>query len=301
MKPNPPPLKVGHESREQTNGHGPTRPIRIGQATIGAGDPFIIAGPCAVESRQQTIEIAKHARDAGADMLRGGAYKPRTSPYSYQGLGEEGLEILAEAREITGLPFVTEVMDPRLMELVGRYADVIQIGSRNMHNYPLLIEASQQDKPVLLKRGWSATLEEWIYAAEYVAANGNLDIIMCERGIRTFSQGEYNRNTIDLNVVPALRARTFLPIIVDPSHATGDAMLVPPLSKAALAVGADGLIIEILAPETDRRRVLCDGDQSIRPDELRDIVDEAHALARFRRERTLGASRSLDRTGTAGS
>ena len=276
MTPSKRKLKVGRENGDAANGHSGTRKIRIGNVEIGGDRPLIIAGPCAVESRQQTLEIAKAVRDAGADVLRGGAYKPRTSPYSYQGLGEEGLEILAEAREKTGLPVVTEVMDPRLVELVAQYTDIIQIGSRNMHSYPILIEVGKANKPVLLKRGWSATLEEWVFAAEYVAAGGNLDIILCERGIRTFSQNEYNRNTIDLNVVPAVRERTFLPIIVDPSHATGRAELVPPLSKAALAVGADGLIVEVIAKGTDRGEVLCDGEQSIRPDALREIVEFAH-------------------------
>jgi 3-deoxy-7-phosphoheptulonate synthase len=217
-------------------------------------------------------------------MLRGGAFKPRMSPYSFQGLGREGLEILAEARERTGLPVVTEVMDPRLVELVGKYADMIQIGSRSMHSSPILIEVGKLGKPVLLKRGWSATLREWLYAAEYIACQGNLDIVMCERGIRTFSQGEYNRNTIDLNVVPALRTKTFLPIIVDPSHATGRADLVPPVAKAALAVGADGLIIEALGEEMDREEIRCDARQGIRPAELREIVDEVRFRAAGRKQ-----------------
>jgi 3-deoxy-7-phosphoheptulonate synthase len=279
MSPDKPSLKVGRENWPSTNGHGATRVVRVGNLEIGGGRPCFIAGPCAVESRRQTLEIACQVRDAGADMLRGGAFKPRTSPYSYQGLGEEGLEILAEAREVTGLPVVTEVMDPRLVELVAQYADVIQIGSRNMHNYPILLEAGKAGKPVLLKRGWSATLEEWIYAAEYVAHEGMLDIILCERGLRTFSQGEYNRNTIDLNVVPAVRERTFLPVIVDPSHATGRAALVPPLTKASLAVGADGVIIEVIATATDRGKVLCDGEQSIRPEELRRIIAETRGAS----------------------
>jgi 3-deoxy-7-phosphoheptulonate synthase len=265
-----PRLKVGRE-----NGDRSTRVVRVGNVEIGGGRPCIIAGPCAVENREQTLEIARRVADAGADILRGGAFKPRTNPYSFQGLGEKGLEILAEARKVTGLPVVTEVMDPRLVGLVAQYADMLQIGSRNMHSFPILLEAGKAGKPVLLKRGWSATLEEWIYAAEYVAQEGMLDIVLCERGLRTFSQGEYNRNTIDLNVVPAVREKTFLPVIVDPSHATGRADLVPPLSKAAIAVGADGLIIEVIAENTDRCKVLCDGDQSIRPRALREIIDFA--------------------------
>lgn len=271
-------LKVSRESRPDLREITSKRPVRVGKLEIGGGRPTIIAGPCAVESRAQTIEIAKEARDAGADMLRGGAFKPRTNPYSFQGLGERGLEILAEAREITGLPIVSEVMDPRLVELVGTYVDVFQIGSRNMHNSVILIEVGKQKKPVLLKRGWTSTLSEWIYAAEYIASQGNLDIIMCERGIRTFSHGEYSRNIMDLNVVPALQARTFLPIIVDPSHATGNADLVAPLSKSALSAGADGLIIEIISSKTDRSEVLSDSCQAIRPAVLREIVADAHGL-----------------------
>jgi 3-deoxy-7-phosphoheptulonate synthase len=254
-------------------GNTSKRIIKVGSLEIGGGQPLIIAGPCAVESREQMIEIAKEVRDAGADMLRGGCFKPRTSPYSFQGLGEKGLEILAEAREITGLPVVSEVMDPRLVELAGAYVDVIQIGSRNMHNSPILIEVGKYGKPVLLKRGWSATLGEWLYAAEYIAAQGNLDIIMCERGIRDFSHGEYSRNTLDLNVVPILQKRTFLPVIVDPSHAAGNTELVAPLSKAALSVGADGLIIEVLSSKADRSKVMSDREQAIRPNALREIVD----------------------------
>jgi 3-deoxy-7-phosphoheptulonate synthase len=284
MSSNAPRLKVAAENLPVENGKRPIRPVRVGNVEFGGNRPILIAGPCAVESREQTLEIAKHVRDAGGDMLRGGAFKPRTSPYSFQGLGERGLEILAEAREVTGLPVVTEVMDPRLVDLVGQYADMLQIGSRNMHNYPILIEAGKSGKPVLLKRGWSATLQEWLYAAEYVALQGNLDIVMCERGIRTFSRGEYNRNTIDLNVVPALRAQTFLPIIVDPSHATGDDELVPPIAKAALAVGADGLIIEVLDHHIDRARVKCDGAQSIRPPALEEIVREARWIETRRSE-----------------
>lgn len=276
MSAHEPQLRVSRESHPSSNGHGGIRPVRVGDLEIGGDRPCIIAGPCAVESRKQTLEIAREVKRAGARMLRGGAFKPRTSPYSFQGLGVEALEILAEVREITGLPFVTEVMDPRLVETVARYADVLQVGSRNMHNFPLLIEVGKTGKPVLLKRGWSATLKEWLYAAEYVAVQGNLDIILCERGIRTFSRGEYNRNTIDLNVVPAMRERTFLPIIVDPSHATGRPELVPPLSRAALAVGANGLIIEVIAEDGDRGDVLCDGAQSIRPSALQAIVEWAN-------------------------
>jgi 3-deoxy-7-phosphoheptulonate synthase len=274
MKPPQPALRVSRDSLPDSERATSKRIVKVSDMEIGGDRPVIIAGPCAVESRDQTIGIAKEVRDAGADMLRGGAFKPRTSPYSFQGLGKEGLEILAEARELTGLPVVSEVMDPRLVELVGEYVDVFQIGSRNMHNSPILIEVGRYGKPVLLKRGWSATLNEWLLAAEYIAAQGNLDIIMCERGIRSFSHGEYSRNTLDLNVVPALKARTFLPVIIDPSHAAGNADLVAPLSHAALGVGADGLLIEVIGSEMDRTRVLSDAEQAIRPDVLRGITSE---------------------------
>jgi 3-deoxy-7-phosphoheptulonate synthase len=256
-----------------------TRPVQVGSVRVGANRPVIIAGPCAVESREQTLEIAQQAKDAGADLLRGGAFKPRTNPYSFQGLGEKGLEILAEAREVTGLPVVTEVMDPRLVGLVAQYADVLQIGSRSMQNYPLLIEAGRAGKPVLLKRGFCSTVEEWLGSAEYVALQGNLDIILCERGIRTFTIDEYTRNTFDVNVIPALRERTFLPLIVDPSHATGDARYVTPVSLGAIAAGAAGLIIETIGESTCRERIQCDREQGIRPGELTRLVAQVHNLS----------------------
>lgn len=290
-----PTLRVG--KRSGSNGDGGRHVIRIGGREIGGDEPFLIAGPCAVESREQMLEVAFAVKEAGAHMLRGGAFKPRTSPYSFQGLGEKGLEILAEAREATGLPFVTEVMDPRLMDLVASYADVIQIGSRNMANYPLLVEAGRAGKPVLLKRGWSATLEEWVYAAEYVALEGNMDVILCERGLRTFTRDEYTRNTIDIGVVPALREITCLPVIVDPSHAAGRADLVPPLAKAALAVGADGLIIEVIAEGTDRSQVRCDGDQSIRPGALAEIAEAARLASGRKPRRLVRAARGPSRSG----
>ena len=252
------------------------RPVRVGTVTVGAGRPVVIAGPCAVESLEQTVEVALAARDAGADMLRGGAYKPRTNPRSFQGLRERGLEILAEARERSGLPVVSEVMDPRLVELVAAHVDALQIGSRSMQNFPLLDAVGQSDRPVLLKRGFSATLEEWLGSAEYVSAYGKLDIMLCERGIRTFALGDYCRNTLDLNVVPALRELTFLPVLVDPSHATGRAALVPQASLASLAMGADGLLIEVIGECTDRTQVQCDGDQGIRPSVLGRLVAECH-------------------------
>jgi len=253
-----------------------TRTFNVGNVTIGGSDPVVIAGPCAVETAHQTITIAEKVAAAGAHMLRGGAFKPRTSPYDFQGLGEKGLEILAMAREKTGLPIVTEVMDPRKVELVAAYADVLQIGTRNMQNAPLLTEVGKARKPVLLKRGFSATLEEWVYAAEYIAVEGNLDIMMCERGIRTFTHG-YNRSTLDLGVLQPLRELTFLPVIVDPSHAMGSAELVPWGCHAAIACGSHGLLIEVLDDQTDRKQVLCDGAQGIRPAALREIVQASRS------------------------
>jgi 3-deoxy-7-phosphoheptulonate synthase len=278
MAPESQKLKVLRENNPEFSDLSSRRVVRVGDVEFGGGRPVVIAGPCSVESREQTIEIAKRCRDAGADMLRGGTFKPRTNPYSFQGLGERGLEILAEAREATGLPVVSEVMDPRLVDLVGTYVDVLQIGSRSMHYSPILIEVGRYGKPVLLKRGWSATMTEWLYAAEYIAAQGNLDIILCERGIRSFSHGEYSRNTLDLNVVPALQARTFLPVIVDPSHAAGSADLVVPLSYAALSGGADGLMVEIIAEEKKRADVLCDAEQAILPDALQGITAAARRV-----------------------
>lgn len=262
---------------EWSDNHG-IRSVRVRDLEIGTGPPVIIAGPCAVESLQQTMEIAEAVRHAGGDMLRGGAFKPRTDPYSFQGLGERGLEILAEARDRTGLPIVTEVMDTRDVDLVARYADVLQIGSRNMQNFSLLKEVAKHNVPVLLKRGWSATLKEWLAAAEYVAERGNLDIMLCERGIRTFAMQEYSRNTLDLNVVPALRERTFLPVIIDPSHATGHKDYVAPAGLAGIAVGAHGLIIEVIGEKTDRSKVLCDGKQGIRPHVLQKLVADCRRV-----------------------
>src|SRR5512140_1990222 len=255
MLPRLPVLKVTRSSHPEFGSPGSTRSVRVRGVTVGGGEPAIIAGPCTVESREQTLGIAR------AVKLRGGAYKPRTSPYSFQGLGKEGLEILAEARAETGLPIVTEVLDPRLVELVGSYADVLQIGSRSMQNFPLLTEVGRYGKPVLLKRGFGATLEEWLYAAEYVALGGGVAIIFCERGIRTFANGAYDRATLDLAAVQALRRLTPFPVIVDPSHAAGQADFVPGLAAAALAQGVDGLLVEVVQPGADRSRVRCDGEQ----------------------------------------
>jgi 3-deoxy-7-phosphoheptulonate synthase len=241
--------------------------VRVGEATFGGGEPTIIAGPCAVENREQTLASALAVRAAGGQLLRGGAFKPRTSPYSFQGLGEEGLAILAEARELTGLPIVTEALEPDQIPIVARYADMIQIGARNMANFPLLRRAGQSGRPILLKRGMSATVEEWLMAAEYILAEGNPNVVLCERGIRSFDP--LLRFTLDLNAVPLVRELSHLPIIVDPSHGTGRRSLVHQMSIAAIAAGSDGLIIEM---HPDRDAALCDGEQSITPEELTEIV-----------------------------
>ena len=249
--------------------------VEVGTVRFGTGVPVVIAGPCAVESERQMIELALSVKAAGADMLRGGAYKPRTSPHDFQGLGLEGLKILRAASDLTGLPVVTEVMDVRLVGLVSQYADMLQIGSRSMQNYPLLVEAGRSGKPVLLKRGMAASLCEWLGAAEYIANEGNLNIVLCERGIKTHTAGEYSRYALDLNVVPAVHAETFLPVIVDPSHATGVASRVEPASRAAIEFGSDGLMIEVSHWEhdSDMPRPLCDADQAITPETLGSIVD----------------------------
>ena len=228
---------------------------------------IIIAGPCAVESEAQLLRIAKAVKKAGATMLRGGAYKPRTSPHSFQGLGEIGLKLLAMARKETGLPIVTEVMDTRQVELVAKYADVLQIGARNMHNFSLLKEVGKTRKTIMLKRGLSATIEEWLLAAEYIKKEGNHYIIMCERGIRTFETA--TRNTLDLGAVALLKQTTKYPVIVDPSHATGKRTLVSPLALAGMAAGADGIMVEV----HDRpKEALCDGEQAISPREFTELV-----------------------------
>lgn len=250
-----------------------TRIVAVGAVRFGDVRPVVIAGPCAVESREQTLAVARAVKAAGADMLRGGAFKPRTSPHDFQGLGVEGLQILREASRETGLPVVTEVMDPRLVETVSEYADMLQIGSRNMQNYPLLIEAGKSGKPVLLKRGMAASLCEWLGAAEYVAKEGNLEIVLCERGIKAFPAGEYSRNVLDLNVIPAVKNETFLPVIVDPSHATGVASMVETASCAAIEFGSHGLIIEVACDHAGAAKPKCDAAQAINPATLRNIVD----------------------------
>jgi 3-deoxy-7-phosphoheptulonate synthase len=248
--------------------------VSINDVQVGGSEIIVIAGPCAVESRVQLFETARSVKAGGARLLRGGAFKPRSSPYNFQGLGEEGLKLLAMIREETGLPIVTEVMDTRQIELVASYADMIQIGSRNMQNYPLLKEAGMCRKPVLLKRGMMATIEEYLLAAEYILNQGNEQVILCERGIRTFETS--TRNTLDLSAVPMLKRLSHLPVIVDPSHGTGLRWMVPALAKAAVAVGADGLIIEVhYKPE----EAICDGYQSLSIDEFALLMSDLNKIA----------------------
>ena len=240
---------------------------------LGHGYFVVMAGPCAVESEDQALTIARAVKAAGARMFRGGAYKPRTSPYSYQGLGEEGLRILKKVREETGLLIITEALDHDVLELVAEAADIVQIGARNMQNFTLLRQAGHCGKPVLLKRGMSATLEEWLMAAEYILAEGNPQVILCERGIRAV--GSHARNILDLSTIPAVRRESHLPIVIDPSHAAGTRYLVPPLARAAVAAGADGLLIEVHhAPET----ALSDGVQSLYPDQFKGLMEEIQGL-----------------------
>lgn len=250
--------------------------IKLGQAVIGGPDLIVMAGPCAVEDRDEYLRLARQLQELGAHVLRGGAFKPRTSPYSFAGLGRDGLEILAEARQKTGLPVVTEVMDVRELEWVIAAADVIQVGSRNMQNYSLLYEVGQMDKPVLLKRGFSATLEEWLLAAEYIVAAGNPQVILCERGIRTFET--YTRNTVDISAIPAVKQLSHLPVIVDPSHGTGRWELVAPVARAAVAAGADGLLIEV---HSNPACALSDGFQSLTPDNFARLMAELAPLAQL--------------------
>jgi len=248
--------------------------VRVNGIDIGGPEVVVMAGPCAVESEDQLFSTARAVKAGGAKVLRGGAYKPRTSPYSFQGLKEEGLKLLAQARAETGLLVVTEVMDARHLELVCRYADILQIGSRNMQNFTLLEEVGKCRKPLLLKRGMSATLEELLQAAEYVMKGGNREVLLCERGIRTFETS--TRNTLDLNAVPMLKRHSHLPVIVDPSHGTGHAWMVPRLARAAVAVGADGLLVEVhCRPE----EALSDGPQSLSPDSFGLMMNELRAVA----------------------
>ncbi|HEV8429723.1 MAG TPA: 3-deoxy-7-phosphoheptulonate synthase [Pyrinomonadaceae bacterium] len=247
--------------------------VRVGDATIGGDELAIIAGPCAIESRAQAFAIAEAVRRSGARFFRGGAYKPRTSPYAFQGLGEEGLKILADIREAYGLKIVTEALDEAGVDLVERYGDVIQIGARNMQNFSLLRRAGKAKIPVLLKRGLSATLDEWLLAAEYVMAEGNYQVVLCERGIRTFAQ--HTRNTMDLAAIPAVRRISHLPVIVDPSHGTGKNFMVTPLARAGVAVGADGLIIEV---HDQPEHALSDGAQALTLDQYEQMVSEVRSI-----------------------
>ena len=247
--------------------------VRVGDATIGGDELAIIAGPCAIESRAQAFAIAEAVRRSGARFFRGGAYKPRTSPYAFQGLGEEGLKILADIRDTYGLKIVTEALDEAGVDLVERYGDMIQIGARNMQNFSLLRRAGKARIPVLLKRGLSATLDEWLLAAEYVMAEGNYQIVLCERGIRTFAQ--HTRNTMDLAAIPAVRRISHLPVIVDPSHGTGKNYMVTPLARAGVAVGADGLIVEV---HDQPEQALSDGAQALTLDQYDQLVSEVRSI-----------------------
>src|SRR3989338_6090158 len=249
--------------------------IKIGDIEIGGNTIVVIAGPCAVESREQIIETAKAVKSAGAKLLRGGAFKPRTSPYSFQGLEDKGLKLLAMAKKETGLPIVTEVMDTRDVPIVEKYTDILQVGARNMQNFELLKEVGKSKKPVLLKRGLSATLKEFLMSAEYIMSEGNHNVILCERGIRTFC--EYSRNTLDLNIVPAIKKLSHLPVVVDPSHGTGRYDLVMPMSKASVACGADGLIVEV-HPKPEE--ATSDGDQSLTPKNFSKLMDELKLVAK---------------------
>jgi 3-deoxy-7-phosphoheptulonate synthase len=246
----------------------------IGNHIIGNREIVIMAGPCAVESRSQIIETAIACKEAGAHILRGGAFKPRSSPYSYQGMGEEGLKYLAEAREVTGMPIITEVMEPALVPLVCDYADILQIGARNMQNYALLHAVGKSQHPVMLKRGMSSLMEEWLMCAEYILSHGNSRVMLCERGIRTFEK--YTRNTFDINAIPVIKQMSHLPIIADPSHATGKWEYVAAAAKASIAAGADGLIIEV-HPRPEE--AMSDGGQSLKPKRFAQLVTELKAIA----------------------
>lgn len=255
-------------------GSGERTLIPVGDVNIG-GELVVIAGPCSVESEEQTLKTARMVKAAGAHMLRGGAFKPRTSPYAFQGLGLKGLKILEKARAETGLPVVTEVTDPRDVSWVCEYADVLQIGTRNMQNFSLLKEVGKADKPVVLKRGMTSTLKEWLSCAEYILAGGNSQVILCERGIRTFET--YTRNTLDLSIVPAVKEVSHLPVIVDPSHGTGRLSMIGPMSLAAVAAGADGILIEV---HHNPREALCDKDQAMPPHMFASLMERIQALRR---------------------
>ena len=247
--------------------------VTVGSAKIGGGSFSVIAGPCSVESEAQICEVAEDVKRSGAALLRGGAFKPRTSPYSFQGMGTAGLELLLEAKKKTGLPIVTEIMDPRMAELFEREVDVVQVGARNMQNFELLKEVGKMSKPILLKRGLSNTYEEWIMSAEYIMSEGNENVILCERGIRTFET--YTRTTLDVSAIPAVKQMSHLPVVVDPSHAAGMYWMVEPLALAAVAAGADGLIIEV---HNDPAHAKCDGQQSLTPQKFDALMHKVSAM-----------------------
>jgi 3-deoxy-7-phosphoheptulonate synthase len=268
-------MSVAHPFKIASREYNPDNSvIPLGNAQVGAEDLALIAGPCSVEGRSEILEIAHAVKEAGATALRGGAFKPRTSPYSFQGMGEEGLRYLAEAREQTGLPVVTEVMDPNLVPMVCQYADVLQIGARNMQNYTLLHAVGESQHTVLLKRGMSSTMEELLMAAEYILSHGNKRVMLCERGIRTFEN--YTRNTFDINAIPVLKHLSHLPVIADPSHATGKWEYVESVSLAAIAAGADGLIIEV---HQDPATAASDGRQSLKPERFAALIAKMRQLA----------------------
>jgi len=248
--------------------------VKAKNVIIGGDDIAVIAGPCAVESREQLLTAARRVRRAGANILRGGAFKPRTSPYSFQGLEEEGLKILAEASDETGLVTVTEIIDEASLELALKYVDMVQVGARNMQNYQLLRLVGRSGKPVLLKRGFSSTVEEWLMAAEYIVSEGNENVVLCERGIRTFENA--TRNTLDLSAVPLVKGLSHLPVIVDPSHATGVQRLVAPMARAAVAAGADGVLVEV---HPEPCKALCDGPQSLTPEDFDFLMSELRTVA----------------------
>jgi 3-deoxy-7-phosphoheptulonate synthase len=260
--------RISSEYKLVSGEHHPDRSVvHVAGVPIGPDTMTLIAGPCAVETPDQTLAAATMAKAAGATLLRGGAFKPRTSPYAFQGLGEPGLQILADVRAETGLPVVTEVMAAADVDMVANYADMLQIGTRNMHNFPLLEAVGRAGKPVLLKRGMSATIEEWLMAAEYIARRGNLDIVLCERGIRTFESS--TRNTLDISAVPVAQRLSHLPVIVDPSHSGGHRYLVLPLIRGAIAAGADGVVVDV---HPQPHMALCDGAQALAPEDIQDLA-----------------------------
>ncbi len=253
---------------------GMNSPVKVGNVEIGGKEVVLMSGPCSVENREQIVSIACAVKKAGARVLRGGAFKPRTSPYTFQGLGVDGLKLLAEAREATGLPVITEIMDTKDLEVIEKYADCLQVGARNMQNFALLKEVGRSKLPVMLKRGMSATVKDLLMSAEYILSEGNFNVLLCERGIRTFET--YTRNTLDLNAVPVLKAETHLPVVVDPTHGIGLHPFIPAMALAAVAAGADGIMVEVHnSPETAKS----DGEQALLPDELTDLVKRLRAVA----------------------